>query len=391
MNVLVIAPEWPPHVIGGGGAVYKTIATFLRDRGHAVTVAHGDHTNEDFSSPAEIATAEGISIVRLPLVPTPPAMSWLSSALPPTPKALSFLSRLAKQRWDVAHLHGAGFPLIDYAAYALRRARVPYAYTIHGVPNSPLFRGSLIGASLRVYLRLATQRTVGGAAYVTCVSRSLMQNELLDLRRAQVIYNGIATVRNGIVGDERTPRSPLRLLSACRLTLNKGLDVAIRAVALLKSRSISCVYDIWGPDGGEGPSLRLLCEELGIADSVRFMGTFAPSMSAAVFEDADVMLIPSRVEAFGLAAIESLANGLPLIASRVDGLAEILRPEACALVEPGNVVALAEAIIEAGRADRRREMIREGYKLASEFLWDRILPQYENVLQRCAEGPRSQC
>jgi glycosyltransferase involved in cell wall biosynthesis len=138
-------------------------------------------------------------------------------------------------------------------------------------------------------------------------------------------------------------------LVVSRLAPEKGVDVAVEACRLA---GIPLVV------AGDGPELGALRDRARGAN-VRFLGWVGEQELTRLRAEASIALAPSRsAETFGMAAAEAMAAGLPVAASRVGALPELLDPEA--LVEPGDHVALAEAIRrragdrEAGERGRRR-------------------------------------
>jgi glycosyltransferase involved in cell wall biosynthesis len=391
MNVLMVAPEYPPNVIGGGGAVYARIAEHFAGSGHRVTVVFGNFANKNWlAAHTESNAEENLRFVSVPLLPTPGRMQWALSAMPPTPRAAaSVLRYIGKRTWDVAHLHGVGFPLVDMCAALLRLRRVPYVFTAHGIPRSPFTRGWAARAMVGAYLRGASRRTVAGAAQVTAVSDSLLRDPALPITRGKIVPNGIdlpdTPARNDVT---KSANGTLRLLSISRLSVNKGIDIAIRAVAAL-CRVRSVEYDIYGPDGGDGADFRELAATLGAADVVRFRGTFAPSEREEIFARYDALLMPSRVEGFGLAALEALACGLPVIAHPVDGLAQFLNEENAVLVRNESPSSWRDALEElADSPAAAASRISAGRTTAQGFSWTRILRLYEQELVAATSNQR---
>ena len=127
--------------------------------------------------------------------------------------------------------------------------------------------------------------------------------------------------------------------------VNKGFDVMLRAFALLRQRGLELKLRIGG-DGPERGALKRLAGELVVADRVEFTGWVdAP---ADFLHGLDLFALPSRVEPFGLVVAESMAAGVPIVATDIDGPKEILRDgqlgSLCAPDDPG---ALADAIAAA--------------------------------------------
>jgi D-inositol-3-phosphate glycosyltransferase len=113
------------------------------------------------------------------------------------------------------------------------------------------------------------------------------------------------------------------LLFVGRIQPLKGLDVAVRALAELRDRGAVLVA-VGGPSGLEGEveaaKVRLLAEELGVEDRIRWVAPQPHYMLSTYYRAADVVLVPSRSESFGLVALEAAACGTPVVAAAVGGL-----------------------------------------------------------------------
>jgi glycosyltransferase involved in cell wall biosynthesis len=163
-----------------------------------------------------------------------------------------------------------------------------------------------------------------------------------------------AVVHNG-VHDPATPETVAppaggrrRLVLVGRLSERKGQDVAVRALALLADQGhdaeLVLVGDCFAGYEHVVTGLEDLVSDLGLADRVTFTGFSDPVPHLAA---ADVVLVPSRVEPFGLVAVEALLMARPVVASRVGGLPEIVADGSTGrLVDPGDPVALAAVIGE---------------------------------------------
>jgi glycosyltransferase involved in cell wall biosynthesis len=146
-----------------------------------------------------------------------------------------------------------------------------------------------------------------------------------------------------------------------RLTGQKGVDILLRAFALVERRHPTVELILAG-DGPERPALSRLAQSLGL-QRVMFLGWRADA--ADVLADLDLLVVPSRWEGFGLVALEAMAMGIPVVASNASALPEIVAPgQTGLLVSPGDAGELADAITtilsgpkraaEMGRAGRER-------------------------------------
>jgi glycosyltransferase involved in cell wall biosynthesis len=146
-------------------------------------------------------------------------------------------------------------------------------------------------------------------------------------------------------------------LAVCRLERQKGLDVAVRALAAVRSRNPDVELVVLG-EGPERGALDALAGELGVP--LRLLGR-VPDV-AAWLRRATLLVHPVRWEGFGLAVLEAMVGGLPVVASRVSSLPElVVDGETGVLVEPDDPAALAAGIervlvapARLGEAGRRR-------------------------------------
>ncbi|MHB8705475.1 MAG: glycosyltransferase family 4 protein [Coriobacteriia bacterium] len=219
--------------------------------------------------------------------------------------------------------------------------------TEHGISaDTPeLFGGAIRRALHRVGHSARLRRTAATIAV------SEYTAEALAGRYSRLRRSGVAVVRPGIRTEEylcariRRPQTPgrLRVLSAGRLSTEKGMDVGIRAVALAIDRGADIELALAG-DGPERASLASLIDSLGLSSRVTMLG-HVESMPA-VLARADTFMLASRSENLPLAILESLAAGLPVIATDVGGVREaVVHGVTGLLVAPDDVDALAFQLV----------------------------------------------
>lgn len=164
-----------------------------------------------------------------------------------------------------------------------------------------------------------------------------------------------------------------------RIVPRKGLDLLIRAIALLNVKN---VYLIVAGDGVHKSDCKRLAANLNLVDKVKFIGKIQPNSRAAYFRASDVFVLPSytlggTIEAWGLTVNESLEQGTPVVATNAVGAAyDLLDGECGTMVEENNVRELAEAIrhyIVKPKSEQVSKYCNERYekfsvkKMANEF------------------------
>jgi glycosyltransferase involved in cell wall biosynthesis len=154
-----------------------------------------------------------------------------------------------------------------------------------------------------------------------------------------VVYPGVELSRR----VERVPRSgPPKVGTVARLEPIKHIDELLKATASIRARHPNLQLEIVGTGSCED-RLRELARSLGIQDSVQFLGWRTdPSEAHRTW---DAFAIPSQHEGFGLAALEAMASGLPVVGSATGGLPELIEEGTSGfLVPPGDTTALAQRI-----------------------------------------------
>ncbi len=182
------------------------------------------------------------------------------------------------------------------------------------------------------------------------------------------------------------------LLFVGRLERLKGVEVAIRALGLLRDRRHDDVrLLILGEDSHEGEEsekdrLKAIASEVGVRDRVDFAGSVAHHELPYFYAAADVCVMPSYSESFGLVALEAQACGCPVVASGVSGLRSVVRDEVSGyLIDGHDPAAYAERI---GRllenSELAQQMGRRGRLLAQRFSWTRTADRLEELFEQVA-------
>jgi glycosyltransferase involved in cell wall biosynthesis len=170
----------------------------------------------------------------------------------------------------------------------------------------------------------------------------------------------------------------VQLVCVARLDEHKGIDVLLRALSLMGS--VGPQLDLIG-SGREESELRRVADGLNLGGKVRFRGHLGRIEVASILRGAVAFVLPSRSENCPLAILEAMQAGLPIVATWVGGVPELVRDGKEALLVPaGDPRALAEALRRVlGDAALRRRLGAEAQVRAARFTWDRAAMQYEKL------------
>ena len=192
----------------------------------------------------------------------------------------------------------------------------------------------------------------------------------------------------GFDGDERL------LLAVGRIEPLKGFDILIRALAEMTERERVTLVLIGGDEraAAEFARLRAIAGEVGVAERVRFLGAVPHEQIAQYYDAADLVAVPSFYESFGLVALEAMASGVPVVASRVGGLTSTVADGRTGYLVPWRCPEpfaekidlllanrpLRESLGAAGRCSMER-YAWEKIAAALIELYSEVLSQYEGV------------
>lgn len=252
------------------------------------------------------------------------------------------LGAILQQRGiQVVHVHG--YKAMVYCALARRWHRFAIVKTEHGLPE-PMAGGRTRAWRDRLYRRVDAAATGFAGAAVCYVTRDLQGHHLPRHAglRASVVCNGVEIMdRSRFARPAEYPAGRFNLLIAGRLDLVKGHHVAIAALGGqgMPPEAHLCIAGA----GPREPELRALAAAHGVSHRVHLLGFKRNAYD--YIAHCDALLMPSFHEGLPYTLLEAMALGVPIIASRVGGLAEVLEHEVTGLlVEAGNAAALAAAV-----------------------------------------------
>lgn len=280
-----------------------------------------------------------------------------------------------------AHVFEAGFPALLLG----RRLGCPVVVSEHFTA----FQRDLVRGADRLIAKYCFRH----ADLVCPVSEDLRrQLEAVQPRgRYRVVPNVVDTTVFRPASDPRPgpPSDAIRLLNVATLDEKKRHADLLEAVSRLRERGLEVVLDIIG-EGNLSSQLQSHARQLGLGEAVRFLGSRSPAEVAERMRESDVFVLPSRFENLPVVLLEAMATGLPIVATAVGGVPEIVDQQAGLLVPPGDVERLTSAIetvaSRLGSFDRAMLAARAQHRYGAAAVgrvWDEI---YDTLLAERGRG-----
>jgi len=359
--------------VGGSGAVAAELGKQLARRGHIVHFV-------SYRLPFRLADFhENISFHEVD------ASSYVLFEHPPHDLALAAkMAEVSREHGlELLHVHYAiPFAVAGYLARQMLGPQAPKLITtLHGTDIT------LVGQDRSFFeiTRFGIERSDG----VTAVSEFLRKMTLDEFQ----IRNGIETIHNFVDLSCYCPTRAYKARSAFappaeRILLHvsnfRPVKRVLDAVRILErvNREVPSVLLMVG-EGPERSSAQALARRLGLQERVRFLGT--QQSIEEIAGTADVFLLPSELESFGLSALEAMACGVPVVGSDAGGLPEVVKhAETGYLLPVGDVEGMAARTLEILKDEaRRHEMGRAGRRRAEAlFGADRVVTQYEKYYEK---------
>jgi glycosyltransferase involved in cell wall biosynthesis len=397
MKILHVLETMSPRY-GGPVAVLNALSRAQAKLGHEVRVVT---TNRDFPTGKMASNAN--ETVREAGV----AITYFNSNFRPlnvsVPMAFALPGLIGES--DILHVHGLyRFPP-TYAARAARLRKRPYIIRPFGSLDPFMYAQSSKSLKLkRIYEKLFDLPNLHGAGaihYTTEDERS--RAGFLNLRAPGfIIPNGLDWSRYETLPGPGAFRARLGLgedvpliLFLGRVNFKKGLDLAVRAFKTALAAFPAVKLVIAGPDNdGYGQVIRKLIGELGIGDNVIFVEMLNGKAVQEAFVDADVFVLSSYSENFGMTVIEALSCATPVVISDQVNIFREVQSSGGGLVTPCDSEKIADAMMALLQApERRRAMGALGREWVREtYDWPKIVPrldaQYEEVIKRTAAAFR---
>jgi len=391
LRVALLSYRSKPHC-GGQGVYLRHLSRELVDLGHTVEVLSGQPYPELDRDEITLTKVPSLDLYRDEDPFRNPALhefrDWIdvleyahmrTGGFPePLTFSLRVLRELRRRRgeFDVAHDN----QVLGLGNLGIRRLGLPLVTSIHhpisvdrriDIEAARGFRQKLGKVRWYGFVSMQSQvaRRIGPVLTVSESSKvDIVKDFKVDPRDIEILPLGVDTRIFHPRGD-RTPGRIVAMASADAPI--KGVDVLLRAVAKVATERDVHVVVVSRPRK-DGPTERLV-RELALGDRVRFVSGISDDELGELLATAEIAVVPSRYEGFSLPAVEHMASGTPLVASRAGALPEVVG-EAGALVRPGDVEELAATLrrLHDDPAERARLSEAGLARVQQRFAWPAV-------------------
>ncbi len=370
MKVALVCDWFHPRV-GGIELHLRDLAARLAVAGHEVVVVTG--------TPGAI-DVDGIRTVRID-APRAPHFGFLI-----TPAGVRAIGdALSRERVDVAHCHvSIVAPTGLGGAYHAQRLGIPTVVTFHSiVPATPVLARAA---------RVALSTNEWPAVFSAVSARVAREVRLIgDGRPLSILPNGIdvdfwrSVPRASSVLAERTlatntSANTLELVSVMRLNPKKRplalVDIVARVVRDLPDKRVRLRVAGGGP---ERARLERAIAQRGLAGHIHLLGALTREQIRDLLSSADLFVLPTVRESFGLAALEARCAGVPVVAMRASGVAEFIAHDREGLLATNDSELAGAVCLLGGDEERRRRIADHNRNTMPPFDWPRVLSAHEEI------------
>jgi len=388
MKILQVVPYLFLSWAGGSPtlAVTYNLSKSLLDQGHQITIYTTDALNKGrkLKYPTEPLNTHGVKVYEFKSMGSKLGERHRICISP------AMIPVMAKQiaTFDIIHLQEYRTFQNIVAHYYAKKHKIPYVLQAHGALPRIMTKHRL----KQVYDKLWGYRLLKDATRVIAITKI----EAEQYKSMGVSEDKIEIVPNGIYLSEfenLPERGEFRrkwgindsqkiVLYLARIHKIKGPDLLAKAFAELSGESIEAKLVIAGPDDGYLPALKKLIKELNIEENVLLTGPLYGRDRLEAYIDADVYVLPSSYEVFGITVLEACACSTPVILTDRCGIAEWIGNNVGYVVQYDKKQ-LQEAISEILTNEELRGQFKEaGKKLIREqFSWSKIAEQIEAVYE----------
>ena len=382
MNIIQGCVRYPPAP-GGAETVVRAYSEGLLSKGHNVEVITTDlYTETPFVKKDMPSEVSGVPVSR--------HSAYSISGEAHYVLAPGMVTSFLKKKADIIHTHSYGY-FQNHAAWIKERFQsTPWVITPHFHPSWSMWGGAKRRTLRDFYDSKIGKSTMESADLITCVSnheKEMLVKEIgINEDNIKIIFNGINWSDWKQLPDKEKFRKKYPEISdkfvifAGRLATNKGIPDLIEAISLEGSKRFDLV--IMGADMGLGKEL----DQLALSKNIKMhrLGHVDDEIYRSALSAAEVLVLPSEYEAFGIVLLEAAAAETPVVATKVGGIPEAMSEgKNGLLVEYKNPELLSKSIFSILDDDSlSSEMGSFGREFSKDFSWSKIVDNLEKEYQK---------
>jgi len=381
-KLCVVTHTFLPHVGGIERVVYEQNKRLLQKRFELMVLTNRIGTAKQYSYDGiRVRCYDSLSIGFRLGIPYP---------VPNVTSYKAFLESVKSS--DLIHAHGHPYLSSFVAAKLAKRYAKPFVLTQH---NTFIKYGNFWDTVERLNDFAVGKAVLKEADKIIVVSNATMRYVLslgADPEKIELLYNGVdlerfkplTGVKDAVREKIGISKNAVVVITVRRLVYKNGVDTLIDSAKIAIKKNPRLVFLAVG-EGPDFAEVKARIEQLGIGSNFRLMGFVSDEDLPLYYNAADFFVLPSKSgEGLPLVALEAMACGLPVIATKVGGISEIMMEDYGKIVPPDNPDALAEAVLEFSH--RELSALKNGLRsrIEQKFSWDknveRLVKIYEEFI-----------
>ncbi len=363
MKIVQIVAYYPPH-LGGMENSAKGTSESLAKRNHQIKV----FTSDIGCKKDKLISTRNLKIYYL--------KSFLFANTPIIPSLFFKLMRIPKDSIMHIHIAQAFVPEIVFLVSKLRG--IPYIANI----RIDLEPSTKMGFLLPFYKKVFLQKVLNSSSKIIVSTKDYID---LVSKKYAISKNKIYKVPCGI--DLKKFKSlsgkshdPIRLLFVGRLSIQKNVPLLIRSYKKITEKNLRNIELHIVGDGEEKSKIINLIKAEKLENNVILHGALRGKRLYKIYSNSDIFILTSRYESFGRVLIEAMASGLPIVASNILAVRNVVENNKTGLLVKPTPEDFAKAIEKLlNNSQLREKLIKNGLEEAKKYSWDKIVEKFEDV------------
>lgn len=363
MKIIQVAAYYPPH-IGGMENCVKEISERLAGKGNKVEVFVSDIGCKK----ERLSSTNNLNIHYL--------KSWVIAHTTITPSLFFLLLKMSKD--SIIHLHIAQAIIPEIVFLVSKIKKIPYIAHIH----ADVEPSGIMGFLLPFYKKVFLQRVLNSALKIIVPSKDYIDlvSKKYAISKAKIYEIPLGVNLKYFNSISNKMHSPIRLLFVGRFADQKNIPLLIQSFKLVIERNHQDIELHIVGDGEEKNKIIALIKSENLVKKVILHGELRGKKLYKTYSNSDIFILTSKYESFGLVLIEAMASGLPIIASNIPAVGNIIENGKTGLLVKTTPEDFAEAIEKLLNNPKLREKLSENVlEDVKKYEWNKSVQKFERI------------